>query len=47
MALNPLRIRRSIVDIGATPEQADEFSEALSEGFEDAGQQRRSRPSAI
>ncbi len=35
MALNPLRIRRSIVDIGATSEQADEFTEAVHEGFED------------
>ena len=35
MALNPIRIRRSIVDIGGTSEQADEFMEALREGFED------------
>jgi hypothetical protein len=35
MALNPLRIRRSIVDMGATSEQADEFTEALQEGFAD------------
>ena len=35
MALNPIRIRRSIVGIGASPEQADEFTEALSEGFSD------------
>ena len=35
MALNPLRIRRSIADIGATSEQADEFTEALQEGFSD------------
>lgn len=34
MALNPLRIRRSIVDIGATDGQADEFTEALQEGFQ-------------
>lgn len=35
MALNPIRIRRSIVDIGANDAQADEFTEALSEGFDD------------
>ncbi len=35
MALNPLRIHRSIVDIGASSEQADEFTEAVHEGFED------------
>ena len=35
MVLNPLRIRRSIVDIGATPQQADEFTEALQEGLQD------------
>ena len=35
MALNPLRIRRSIVDIGANDAQADEFTEALAEGFTD------------
>ncbi len=35
MALNPLRFRRSIADIGASAEQADEFTEALHEGFED------------
>ncbi|MCY4618471.1 MAG: hypothetical protein OXD50_07955 [Chloroflexi bacterium] len=35
MALNPIRIRRSIVDIGANDAQADEFTEAVSEGFED------------
>ena len=35
MALNPIRIRRSIAAIGATPEQADEFTEALQEGFRD------------
>ena len=35
MALNPLRIRRTIVHIGATSEQADEFTEALQEGFTD------------
>ena len=35
MALNPIRIRRSIVDIGANDAQADEFTEALSKGFED------------
>ena len=34
MALNPVRIRRSIVDIGANDAQADEFTEAVSEGFE-------------
>ena len=34
MALNPIRIRRSIVDIGANDAQADEFTEAVSEGFE-------------
>ncbi len=35
MALNPLRIRRSIVDIGATPEQGDGFAEGQGEGFQD------------
>ncbi len=35
MALNPIRIRRSIAAIGATPEQADEFTEALQEGVRD------------
>ncbi len=35
MALNPHRIRRSIVDIGANDVQADEFTDALSEGFTD------------
>ena len=35
MALNPLRIRRSIVDIGANDAQADEFTEAVPEGFDD------------
>ena len=35
MALSPLRIRRSIVDIGANDAQADEFTEAVSEGFDD------------
>ena len=35
MALNPLRIRRSIISLGATDEQADEFTEALSEGLND------------
>ncbi len=35
MALNPIRIRRSIVDIGANDAQADEFTEAVSEGFGD------------
>ena len=35
MALNPIRIRRSIVDLGATSEQADEFTEALKEGHSD------------
>ena len=35
MALNPIRIRRSIVDISANDAQADEFTEALSEGFDD------------
>ena len=35
MAFNPIRVRRSIVDIGATSEQADELTEALSEGFSD------------
>ena len=34
MALNPIRIRRSIFDIGANEAQADEFTEAVSEGFE-------------
>ena len=31
MALNPLRVRRSIVDTGGTSEQADDFTEALPE----------------
>lgn len=35
MALNPLRIRRSIIDIGATDDQAAEFTEGLQEGFVD------------
>ena len=35
MALNPLRIRRSFLSLGATDEQADEVTEALSEGFSD------------
>ncbi len=35
MALNPIRLRRSIVSIGANDEQADEFTEALQEGFTD------------
>ena len=35
MALNPIRIRRSIVEIGANEAQADEFTEAVSEGFDD------------
>ena len=34
MPFNPIRIRRSIVDIGANDGQADEFTEAVSEGFE-------------
>ena len=34
MPFNPIRIRRSIVDIGANDAQADEFTEAVSEGFE-------------
>ena len=34
MASNPLRVRRSIIDIGANDAQADEFTEAVSEGFE-------------
>lgn len=35
MALNPLRIRRSYISLGASDEQADEVTEALSEGFND------------
>lgn len=35
MALNPLRIRRNLVSLGATDEQADEFTEAIQEGFTD------------
>ena len=33
MALNPLRIRRSFISLGASDDQADEVTEALSEGF--------------
>ena len=33
MALNPLRIRRSFINLGATEDQADEATEALQEGF--------------
>lgn len=33
MALNPLRIRRSFINLGATEDQADEATEALAEGF--------------
>ncbi len=33
MALNPLRIRRSVINLGATEDQADEATEALIEGF--------------
>ncbi len=35
MALNPTRLRRSFNAFGATDEQADEATEALSEGFTD------------
>ena len=34
MPFNPIRIRRSNVNIGANDGQADEFTEAVSEGFE-------------
>ena len=35
MALNPIRLRRSIINIGATDTQADEFVEAIDEGFDE------------
>ena len=34
MRFNPIRIRRSIVDIGANDAQADEFTEAVSKRFD-------------
>jgi len=40
MALNPIRLRRSIVDIGANDAQADELTEAVAEGFTDLATKR-------